>query len=137
MQFAFERSGLEAADTGSPLRKSGLDIVGDIPWGTHLCEFYAGKADLIDTLVPYFKAGLDANEFCMWITAEPLKADEAETALREAVPELDRFLAKGQIEILDYTKWYTAGGSSTRTVCCKRGPASSKQPFSAALWVCA
>jgi len=46
-------------------RKSGIDILGDVPWGTHLCQFYHTKEDLIDILVPYFKAGLENNEFCM------------------------------------------------------------------------
>lgn len=110
MQFLTETSRLMTAETDLPLCKSGLDVVGDIPWGTHLCEFYAAKSDLIDTLVPYFRAGLEANEFCMWVAPEPLSPQEAEAALREAVPELDRFIASGQIEILDYNRWYTPDG---------------------------
>ena len=50
------------------IRKSGIAAVGDIRWGTHFCEFYQTKQDLIDMLVPYFKAGLENNEFCMWVT---------------------------------------------------------------------
>ena len=92
------------------MRNSGLDAVGAIPWGTHLCQFYATKADLIDTLVPYFKAGLEANEFCMWVTSEPLTAAEAEAALAKALPQFSRFKANGQIEILDYSQWYTLDG---------------------------
>ena len=38
------------------VRKSGLDFVGDIAWGTHMCQFYKTKQDLIDVLVPYFVA---------------------------------------------------------------------------------
>jgi hypothetical protein len=99
-----------AAGINVPLRNSGLEPIGDVPWGTHFCQFYASQADLVDTLVPYFKAGLEANEFCMWVTSEPLQADEAEAVLRIAVPELDRFLSDGQIEILDHSQWYTLGG---------------------------
>ena len=61
MQLAIETSALRAADTVGPMRNSGLDAVGAIPWGTHLCQFYATKADLGDTLVPYFKAGLETQ----------------------------------------------------------------------------
>jgi len=43
-------------------RKTGIDVIGDVPWGTHLCQFYQDKRDLIDILVPYFKAGLENNE---------------------------------------------------------------------------
>src|SRR5674476_5202 len=54
------------------LRKSGINIVGDVSWGTHICQFFDTKEDLTDILVPYFKAGLENNEFCLWITSQPL-----------------------------------------------------------------
>jgi hypothetical protein len=44
-------------------RISGIDIIGDIPWGTHFCQFYQTREDLIDILVPHFKAGLENNDF--------------------------------------------------------------------------
>ena len=91
-------------------RKTGIDIIGDAPWGTHLCQFYQTKKDLIDILVPYFKAGLENNEFCMWITSEPLKVEDAKAALKKVVKNLDHFIKKGQIEILDYSEWYTKSG---------------------------
>ncbi|MEN4029024.1 MAG: MEDS domain-containing protein [Methanobacterium sp.] len=93
------------------LRKSGIDISGDVPWGTHFCQFFQTKEDLIDILIPYFKAGLENNEFCMWITAEPLLEDEAKNALQKAIPDIDRNLKQGQIEIIPYNDWYTKGGS--------------------------
>jgi len=91
-------------------RKTGIDIVGHAPWGTHFCLFYQNKQDLIDVLVPYFKAGLQNNEFCMWVTSEPLNAQEANSALKQAVPSLDAYINKGQIEIIDYSQWYTESG---------------------------
>ena len=91
-------------------RKTGIDIVGDTPWGTHLCIFYQSKEDLIDILVPYFKAGLENNEFCMWVTSEPLKTEEAKSSLGKAIKNLDDYIKKGQIEILDYGQWYTKSG---------------------------
>jgi MEDS: MEthanogen/methylotroph, DcmR Sensory domain len=56
------------------LRKTGISLVGDMPWGTHFCHFYETKEDLLDTLAPYFKAGLEEDEFCVWMVSEPLKA---------------------------------------------------------------
>ena len=52
-------------------RDMGIGLLGEMPWGTHLCLFYETKEDLTDILVPYFKAGLQNNEFCMWITCDP------------------------------------------------------------------
>ena len=92
------------------LRKSGIDIIGDIPWGTHFCQFYQTKEDLTDVLVPYFKAGLENNEFCMWVTSQPLGVEDAKEALRRFVPDIDVYLERGQIEIIPYTYWYVKEG---------------------------
>jgi PAS domain S-box-containing protein len=92
------------------MRKSGIDIIGDISWGAHFCQFYQTKEDLKDVLVPYFKAGLENNEYCIWVTSEPLDAEEAKEALRKAVPDIGAYLEKGQIEIIPYTHWYVNEG---------------------------
>jgi PAS domain S-box-containing protein len=92
------------------LRKSGIDIVGDVPWGTHFCQFYQTKEDLIEILVPYFKAGLENNEFCLWVTSEPLGVEEAKEALKKAVPELDICLECRQIEIIPESCFYVNEG---------------------------
>src|ERR1700741_4706884 len=47
------------------LRDSGIRVIGEVPWGTHLCLFYETRRDLIEMLVPYFAAGLEANESCI------------------------------------------------------------------------
>jgi PAS domain S-box-containing protein len=92
-------------------RRIGINIVDNSPWGTHYCQFYQNKEDLIDLLVPYFKAGLEDNEFCMWITSDPLGVEEAEASLRKAVKNLDEYFIKGQIEIIDYSEVYTKTGT--------------------------
>ena len=66
------------------LRNSGIDIIGDVPWGTHFCQFYQTKEDLVDILVPYFKTGLENNEFCLWVTSQPLEVEEAKETLRKS-----------------------------------------------------
>ena len=98
-------------ETSSGLRRFGLELVGDVPWGTHLCQFYQTKEDLIDILVPYFKAGLESNEFCMWITAEPLNEEDAKEAMEKAMPGFSKYLKRGQIEIISYKDWYVKGGA--------------------------
>jgi len=93
------------------LRNSGIDVIGGVPWGTHFCQFYQTKQDLIDILVPYFKAGLEDNEFCMWVTSEPLMVAEAEESMRKAVNDFDEYLLRGQMEIIPYNEWYLLGGT--------------------------
>ncbi len=92
------------------LRKTGIDFIGDVPWGTHFCHFYETKDDLLDILIPYFKTGLENNEFCMWVVFPPRIEEEAMEALRSAIPNVDRHVAAGDIEILPHTRWYLKDG---------------------------
>src|SRR3982074_756416 len=92
-------------------RKTGIDVVGDMPWGTHFCLFYETKRDLLDTLISYCKTGLESDEFCLWVVAEPLTIEEAIDALKDAVPDIDRYLADSSIEILSACDWYLQGGT--------------------------
>lgn len=91
-------------------RDSGIEAVGAVPWGTHFCVFYDDRQDLLDVLVPYFRAGLSANEACMWVTSEPLVADDARAQLARAVPGVDAHIASGALEVIPHTDWYLAGG---------------------------
>jgi two-component system sensor kinase FixL len=88
------------------LRPSGISGLGDVPWGSHFCQFYDSDSELLEILVPYFAAGLASNEFCMWITSPTLGPAEAIAALQTQVPDLQSFLDRGQIEIIDFRSWY-------------------------------
>lgn len=105
---------------GTNIRSSGIDIIGDVPWGTHICQFYDTKEDLTDILVPYFKAGLENNELCLWVTSQPLEVEEAKEALRRTVSDIDIYLERGQIEIIPYKDWYLKNGflDSERVISC-------------------
>src|SRR5882757_1010856 len=90
----------------NPLRPTGISVIGDVRWGTHFCYFYETKQDLLDTLVLYFKAGLENNEFCLWVISPALTVDEAKRGLGHAVSDLDHHLAKGDLEIHGHDEWY-------------------------------
>jgi PAS domain S-box-containing protein len=89
-------------------RRSGISVVGNIPWGTHFCHFYETTQDLIDTLVPYFKAGLEGKEYCVWVVTTPelITVEDAKRALQTEVPDLDHHLSASNIEILSAWDWY-------------------------------
>ena len=97
-------------ETKQLVRESGIDVLGSVVWGTHVCLFYRTKEDLINMLVPYFKAGLENNEFCIWITSDPLDPTEAKSAMKKAMPDFDKYLTKGQIEIIPHDQWYLDQG---------------------------
>lgn len=87
-------------------RETGIKILGKAPWGTHVCLFYENNEDLLDILVPYFKEGLENNEYCMWITSKPLTKKDAEIAAMKAIPDFKNYLKKEQIEIIPHDEWY-------------------------------
>jgi signal transduction histidine kinase len=93
----------ESEDVGRDLA---IPAIGQAPWGTHFCQFYDTKQDLLDTLVPYFRAGLEGNEKCLWVTSDPVGVDEAAEALSREIEDFERRVDLGQMTILSYTDWY-------------------------------
>jgi DNA-binding CsgD family transcriptional regulator len=93
----------------TPLRPTGIRVMGDMPWGSHICLFYETKADLLEANALYIKAGLDSNEYCVWAISEPITEDEAWAVLRRDIPDLDNRAASGQFEILPGYDWYLKG----------------------------
>jgi C4-dicarboxylate-specific signal transduction histidine kinase len=92
------------------LRNTGIGPVGEMPWGTHFCHFYETTDDLVETLLPFFKIGLESHEFCAWVVSEPLTEDGVWRALDRAVPGLDRYVANRSIEVLNARDVYLAEG---------------------------
>ena len=88
---------------------SGLAAAPQLQWGSHLTQFFGEGSELRDILVPYFKAGLENNERCFWVTGTEFTADQARSALRAAVPDLDIRERGKQIEITNAGDWYAPG----------------------------
>lgn len=77
-----------------------------IPYGIHMCHFYAGREALAAALVPYFAAGLRGNERCIWVAAPPLPAAQAKLELAAAGVDVAAAIERGQLLLLDYSEWY-------------------------------
>ena len=92
-----------------PLRRTGIVVLGRIPWGAHVCLFYETKQDLLDACVAYFQAGLQDNEFCVWAISDPITERDARDALAQGVPNFERHLAEGRIDLLPGREWYLKG----------------------------
>src|SRR5512133_236933 len=66
---------------------------------------------MTDIVVPYFRAGLEANELCVWVTSDFLTTDDALAAMQVGVPGFTEYRAGKQFEVFPYTDWYLKGGS--------------------------
>ncbi len=90
----------------SELKGITTEFFSEISWGTHLCYFYEKKEDLFDILIPYFKDGLEENNYCMWITPEEFSRSEVINSLKNSIPNFKSYLHNNQIKIVPYHDWY-------------------------------
>jgi PAS domain S-box-containing protein len=105
------RAGARAPQqTSKTVRNTGIEVVGHVPWGTHLCQFYEGFSDLAEIVIPYLRAGLEANECCLWIACDPRDAETARGELLRSIPDAARHHASGAVEIIECSQWYLIDG---------------------------
>jgi len=91
-------------------RRMGIPGIEKADWGEHICVFFYTKDELLKLTVPYIKAGLEDNEFCMWITGDPITENDAFHALEQVLPDAHQYLVKKQLEILPHIRWYLSSG---------------------------
>ncbi|HIH94246.1 TPA: histidine kinase, partial [Methanosarcina acetivorans] len=92
------------------IRNSGIDIIGNVPWGTHFCQFYQTTEDSMDISIPFIKAGLENDELCLWLISEPLNIEEVKEALGKTISDFDVCPGRGQIELAACNDWYIKEG---------------------------
>lgn len=81
-------------------RPTGIELLGDTAWGTHLSVFYGAADDLLDTCAAYFAAGLGANEACVWALPDGVSTDDATAALGRVIPDVAEAIASGRVELV-------------------------------------
>lgn len=86
--------------------RNGVGLAGLLQPGDHACYFFRAGDEIGEVLVPYFKAGLERNEQCVWLTGHLYGRDRAVSEMRAAVADFDRRVSAGQISILDHAEWY-------------------------------
>jgi DNA-binding CsgD family transcriptional regulator len=81
-------------------RKTGIPLIEEIPWGSHIALLYETRCDLLDTCAAFFRAGLQSKESCSWALAEWVPVEAARQALRANIPGFDRYEAAGSMELV-------------------------------------
>ena len=96
------------------MRKTGLDIIGEIPWGFHFAVAYKNISKIGDILIPYFRAGLENKELCIMITSDIFTGEDFEELMKKNVPNFDKYRKNGQMEIIPFTEWYLQEGKFSK-----------------------
>jgi len=89
------------------LRDSGVDIIGRIPWGTHIALLYSEKEEYYDVIIPYIKAGLRKNEKCLWVFGTDICCEEIRTLLSAWNIDADAYIGRGQLTLISCWQWYS------------------------------
>jgi DNA-binding CsgD family transcriptional regulator len=76
-------------------------ILAGVSPGSHLCAFYETKDDLLDLIVPFFEAGLDRGDLCLWMTPEGINENEVKGQIERGLefhPARSFYLKSGTFE---------------------------------------
>ncbi|HEX3821277.1 MAG TPA: MEDS domain-containing protein [Candidatus Sulfotelmatobacter sp.] len=88
----------------------GIPGLGVVPYGLHMCHFFPAREELIDGLVPYFEAGVDNHERCIWVTSFPLPAQDALSEIAKS-KKLRLAVTSGQLRVFDAVEWFGEAGA--------------------------
>jgi two-component system, sensor histidine kinase PdtaS len=55
-----------------------LEVRLNLQWGTHACQIYRSREELLELVVPFFRQGLRDDEACAWIGREALRFPEVD-----------------------------------------------------------
>src|SRR5882762_7517361 len=89
----------------SEVRKTGIGVVGDRPWGTHLCLFYETKEDLLEIVVPYLKDGFESREYCIWVIPDFLTSKMPARRCARSRPALAAYATIRTSSTLSRQRW--------------------------------
>ncbi len=91
-------------------RDTGISALGSLPWGAHICVLYGTEQDLLTTVVPYIKAGLSNNEFCLCITSRSPGVKDATKIISEKMPVFSSAIGKKQLGIVPFRDIFVKDG---------------------------
>jgi hypothetical protein len=87
-----------------------FDIIHHIQPGKHFYQFYKNQDYLLRVLIPYFEAGLQKGEACLWLVSKKTGVSETTAFAETRIPRFLYYLASGQIQILPAEDWYLTDG---------------------------
>jgi hypothetical protein len=117
-QFNIDAARLDAEDLGNVLVYLAAHGIVSVPGtaagtslkkvepGWHFCQFYRDFEQLLDLVAPYISEGLRNDEGCLWVLPTAVTSEAACDALARLLGDVDRYVAKGQLELLSHPNWY-------------------------------
>ena len=83
-----------------------FDAVHGIRPGRHFYQFYKDFDDYLRVVIPYFRAGLEKGEACLWIVTSRWGLDQVKMRIQGLIPDGDPYLSSGQLILREAESWY-------------------------------
>ncbi len=83
-----------------------FDALHGIKPGLHFYQFYKSFEDYSVVLSAYFHAGLTKGDTCLWLISKKIGVLRMLGMAAENIPEFDRYLESGQLEVHPAEDWY-------------------------------
>ena len=93
------------------IRRSGIDVVGDRPWGTHFCNFYESKKDFSTCWYRFSKPDWKITSSVCGFSPNPCPSRKPGMDCARRCLSFDHYRSKRSIEIFDGRDWYLKGGT--------------------------
>ncbi|HEX2961166.1 MAG TPA: MEDS domain-containing protein [Ignavibacteriales bacterium] len=75
----------------------------------HICSIYESRDEQLAVIIPFIKYGLENNEKCLYV-ADENTVEEITGLLSDGIPELQSYMDKGALTIIDKKKAYLEQG---------------------------
>ena len=93
------------------LNSPDFDLLHSILPGKHFYQFYKGSDDFLLVMIPFFQAGLEKGEACLWLVSQKISLNSARAAAQNSISQFPYYNSSGQFQILSAEDWYLTAGS--------------------------
>lgn len=87
-----------------------FDSLHNIIPGKHFYQFYKNPDDFFHVMVPFFQAGLEKGDACLWLVSEKIGFRRAYEAAQSGISRFQEAVSSGQFEIISGESWYLNDG---------------------------
>jgi len=88
-----------------------FDSLHEILPGKHFYQFYKNSEDFFSVMIPFFRAGLEKGEACLWLVSQKNGLDNARATAEAMIPQFSHYVSTNQFQILSAEDWYLTEGS--------------------------
>lgn len=90
--------------------KSDFDVLHNVFPGRHFYQFYKNREDYLRVMIPYFHAGLEKGDACLWLISEKKGFENVLLEAKILIPDFEKYRQSGQFEIRPAEDWYLTNG---------------------------